>query len=203
MSMRHKHLHQAVVTVVGVIAALEVLGSTNSAQSGCASENFTAAAVTRGDSDGVLASSVDIHIVRWSTETQKDRFARTRLDRGPAALLEALRSAAPVGQLRSASTFAYDFQFAWQEPLEDGGRRIVLIGDRPMFVWKEEMGLEEEDGAIFTVVEIRLRPDGDGEGKVAIGSHATVNRSLDLIELKNYDSESVQLRNVSALPRQT
>jgi hypothetical protein len=198
--MSHKHLHP-VVTAVCVIAVLAPLTSTNSVQSGCGPENFTAAAVIR-EGAVVLAAGVDINIERWSSEGQKDRFARTLLDRGPAALLEALRTAEVVGQLRSPNTFLYDFQFAWQEPLEDGGRRIILIGDRPMFAWKEDMGVEE-DGAIFTVVEIRLGPDGNGEGKIAVGSHAVVNRSLDLIELKNYDTEPVRLTNVHAVPRQT
>jgi hypothetical protein len=50
----------------------------------------------------------------------------------------------------------------------------------------------------FTVIELRVPLDGEGEGKVAIGSNIHVNRSLDLIELEDYDSEPVRLIEVRA-----
>ena len=84
---------------------------------------------------------------------------------------------------------------AWQEPLEDGGRRIISITDRPMVVWKEAMQQQVMNDA-FTVIELRLPADSEGEGKVAIGSNIHVNRSLDLIELKDYDIEPVRQTDV-------
>jgi hypothetical protein len=174
---------------------LVVTGTTARAQPGCAPEDFTAWAVNRGESVIFLASSVDIHITRWSTEAEKTRFARALLDRGAEVLLEDLRNAVSVGQIRTPNTFSYELQFAWQEPLDDGGRRIILITDRPMVVWKEAMQQQLMNDA-FTVIELRLTADGEGEGKVAIGSNIHVNRSLDLIELKDYDIEPVRLTDV-------
>jgi len=169
--------------------------ASDSAQTGRPAEDFTAWAVNRGESALFLSAAVDIHLDRWSTETEKDRFARTLLNRGPRALLEMLGSAASVGVLRTPVTPVYDLEFAWQEPVEDGGRRIIVIADQPMTVWNEAMRLERMDDT-FTVIEIRLKPDGEGEGKVAIGTNVTVNRTLDLIELKDYDTAPVRLRDV-------
>jgi hypothetical protein len=185
------------VLAAAAVAALS-LGVTNgAAQTGCVPEDFTAWAVNRGESALFLASAVDIHLVRWSTEREKDRFARTLLNHGPAAVLQAFRDSAPVGAIRTPMTFPYDLLFAWQEPLVDGGRRIVLITDRAMVVWKEAMAVEGTEDA-FTVIEIRLTADGDGEGKVAIGSNITVNRTLDLIELRDYDADPVRLTAVQS-----
>jgi len=124
-------------------------------------------------------------------------FLRTLLDLGPGALVQALRAAVPVGAIRTPFT-TDDVLFAWQEAVVDGGRRIILITDRPMIVWQEAMGVQGSEDA-FTVIEIRLTADDEGEGKAAIGSNVHVDRSLDLIELKDYAGEPVRLIDVRPL----
>jgi hypothetical protein len=119
------------------------------------------------------------------------------LERGPEALLKALRQADPVGAIRTPMTFADDVVFAWQEPQVDGGRRIILITDRPMIVWQESMHVLGDE-ELFTVIELRIGANGEGEGRVAIGSNIAVDRSLDLIQLKDYDAEPVRLIDVRA-----
>ena len=188
--------------VIAAVTMLTPARASDSAQTGCPAEDFTAWAVNRGESALFLSSAVDIHLERWSTETEKDRFARTLRNRGPRALLEMLGGAASVGVLRTPGTPTYDLRFAWQEPVVDGGRRIILIADQPMIVWKDAMRLEWMDDA-FTVIEIRLNPDGAGEGKLAIGSNVAVNRTLDLIELEDYSRAPVRLRDVRTKPTTT
>ena len=188
-------LRRVEVTAVAVAAMLSFGGGSGSAQTGCVPEDFSAWAVNRGPSAFFLTSVVDIHVARWSTEREKDRFARTLLDQGPEALLKAFREAAPVGVIRVPLTGPDDVVFAWQEPLVDGGRRIILITDRPMVMWKEAMQLEGTE-EMFTVLELRLTPIGEGEGKVAIGSNVGVDRSLDLIGLEDYAGEPVRLIDV-------
>jgi hypothetical protein len=191
----HRLVRRATLIATGVAAAVVLAGATTSAQTGCVPEDFTAWAVNRGPSALYMSSAVDIHVARWSTEREKDRLARTLLDRGAKALLEALRRADPVGAIRTPMTLTDDIMFAWQELQADGTRQIILITDRPMVVWQESMhviGNEE----LFTVVELRIGANGGGEGKVAIGSNITVDRSLDLIQLDDYDAEPVRLIDV-------
>jgi len=177
-----------------VLAATVVAASHQAfAQAGCASEDFTAWAVNRGPSAFFLTTIVDIHVARWSTEREKDRFVRALLDEGPAALQRTFRQSSPVGAIRSPVTFPDDIVFAWQEPSLDGGRRIVLITDRPMALWTEAMRVSEDT---FTVLELRIGANGDGEGKAEIGSNVTVDRNLDLIELKDYAASPVRLIEV-------
>lgn len=187
------------VFLVGVatFVLLPVAGPTVRAQSGCPPEQFTAAAINTGNTV-LLASSVDIRVTRWSTEREKDWFARALLDRGPEALLSALRDAPSVGEFRTPNTLPYDLRFAWQERVDDGGRRIILIADWPMVIWKAAMRPMAVEDA-FTVVEIRLNSDGEGEGKVAIETNITVNRSLDLIELYHYEAEPIRLADVRSV----
>jgi hypothetical protein len=187
------------VFLVGVatLALLPVANPAARAQTGCPPEQFTAAAINTGHTV-LLASRVDIRVTRWSTEREKDGLARTLLDRGPEALLLALREAASVGEIRTPNTLPYDLRFAWQERGDDGGRRIILIADWPMTIWKTVPRRATTEDA-FTVVEIRLNSDGEGEGKVAIETNITVNRTLDLIELYHYDAEPIRLADVRSV----
>jgi len=181
---------------VGAAAALLLLtATTTSAQTGCVAEDLTAWAVNIGPSALFESSAVEIHIGRWSTELEKDRFARTLLDHGPEALFKALRHADGVGTIRTPTTFPDDIIFAWQELELDGARRIILVTDRPMVVWRESMRVAGNED-LFTVVELRVAATGAGEGKVAIGSNIAVDRSLDLIQLNDYDAAPLRLIDV-------
>ena len=201
MAIDYRQLMRRVApTVVAGIVALSLGGARVSSQTGCVPEDFSAWAVNRGPSAIFLTSIVEIHVDRWSAEGEKDRFARTLLNHGPTALLQALRDAAPVGAIRNPMTVPDDVLFAWQEPVVDGGRRIILITDRPMLLWKESMQVRGTED-LFTVIELRLDPNGEGEGKAAIGSNIGVNRSLDLIELTDYAGEPLRL--VEVRPKRT
>jgi hypothetical protein len=188
----HKVLRRVTFAAVVAAATAALAGTTTSAQTGCFPEDFIAWAVNRGPTALFLTTPVDIHIERWSTEGEKDRFTRTLLDGGPDALLKALRQADPVGSIRTPLTFADEVIFAWQELHVDGGRRIILMTDRPMTVWQESMHvLGNED--LLTVLELRIASNGEGEGKVAIGSNIAVDESLGLVQLKDYAAEPVRL----------
>ena len=166
-----------------------------SPQTGCSPETFSALAVNRSDEALLLSSQVDINIRRWSSEREKTRFARTLLNDGAKALLLALQRGDAVGDIRTQYTLPSEIRFAWQEPLEGDGRRIVLITDRAVSIWKEAMHLQDSRDT-FTVIELRIPDAADGEGKVAIGSNVHANRSLDLIELEDYAAAPVRLIGV-------
>jgi hypothetical protein len=200
MAIDNRQLLRRVALAVFAGTVALSLGATGiSGQTGCVPEDFSAWAVNRGPHVIFLTSIVEIHIDRWSTEREKDRFARTVLKRGPAALLQALRDAAPVGAIRNPMTVPDDVLFAWQEPVVDGGRRIILITDRPMLLWKESMQVQGTED-MFTVIELRFDANGEGEGKATIGSNIGVDRSLDLIELADYAAEPLRLVEVRTKP---
>jgi hypothetical protein len=178
------------------VAALLSLAAVPAApQIGCVPEAFSALAVNRADTPVLLSSSVDIQIRRWSSDAEKSRLARTLLDGGPRGLLAALHSSGSLGVLSTPYTFPYEIRMAWQEPLEGDARRILLVIDHPVTIWKEAMRLRDSRDT-FTVIELRIPYDGDGEGKVAIGSNIHVNRSLDVIELDDYAGTPLRLVGV-------
>ena len=161
-------------------------------------ERFTAVAVNVGEPS---PSIVELAVNRWSSEAEKTRLARTLLDRGEDAFVAAVDELEPVGGVRAALTFAVDVRFAWQEPLPDGGRRIVVVADGAAAGWWAT--LPRGGAERFTVIELRLPEVGEGEGKVAAGGGVAVDRSLDLIEVADYDAQPRRLTDVRANPART
>ena len=48
----------------------------------------------------------------------------------------------------------------------------------------------------FTLFEIRVNKDGEGEGKMAVATKITFDKKANQVELENYSSEPVRLNSV-------
>lgn len=140
-------------------------------------------------------ADVDININRWSTEAERQKLITTFVEKGPNKLLDALQDQKPVGYFKLPNRLGYDLRYARQIPLEDGGRRIVILTDRPMPEWE----VREQGRTVdypFTLIEIHLKKDGTGQGKISVATKITLNKKDNTVELENYESEPVRLTNV-------
>jgi hypothetical protein len=140
-------------------------------------------------------STVDINIERWSTEEERQKLITTFLEKGPEKLLDTLQDLRRVGYIRLPTSLGYDLHFAHQVPLDEGGRRIIIATDRPIG-FAEARNQPRSIDYPFTLIEIRLKPDGTGEGKMAIATKISMDKKHNTVELENYSSEPVRLQNV-------
>jgi hypothetical protein len=140
-------------------------------------------------------ATVDISIERWSTEEERQKLITTFLEKGPDKLLDALQDLKRVGYIRLPTSLGYDLHFARQVPLDEGGRKILLATDRRIGFAEARTQPRSIDYP-FTLIEIRLRPDGTGEGKMSIATKISLNKKQNVVELENYSSEPVRLQNV-------
>lgn len=108
---------------------------------------------------------VTIRISRWTPDEENERLLATLRDEGQDAFLRALLNVKPVGSIATPTSLRYDFFYAREIP-GDGGRRIMLISDRPMRI-AERLGAGPGRDYPFTVIELRLDKEGRGEGTVA------------------------------------
>lgn len=162
-------------------------------------EEFTAAAINTSDVGKKGIEQVRIVINRWSTDAERRAFAAMlQGPDGPEKVLAQLRKTKPVGTIRTPDSLAYDLRYAHQMPGVDGGRRIVIATDRPIGFWEQTNQPRSIDYP-FTLIELHVRSDGTGEGKMSVATKITVQE--DVIELENYANQPVRLENVQAMAK--
>jgi hypothetical protein len=88
----------------------------------------------------------------------------------------------------------YPLRFAWQIPMPDGGKRIIVATDRPVSFLEATSGARTMDYP-FMLIDVRLGPDGKGEGKLMPVAKVSVNDE-HVVEIENYASEPVRLTEV-------
>lgn len=155
-------------------------------------ERFTASAI---DINTGRAGNIDITVDRWSSEAQRNALISTMIEKGPEKLLDALQDMPPVGHFGAPGNLSWDLRFARRAPLPDGGERVTLVTDRRIGFWEAANQPRSIDYP-FSVIELRLNADGEGEGKLSIATKVIYDKKDNMITLENYQTSPVRLTNV-------
>ena len=113
-------------------------------------------------SDGRLR----LRFMRWSTDDER-RQLMAAVDE-PSKLLSALPYVAVAGYLQWPGGLEHGIRYARQTPRSDGGADIVMVVERPLWLWWDPTAKWAADQH-FTVVQLRINKDGTGEGRIATG----------------------------------
>jgi hypothetical protein len=191
------------------IAALAMAGDAATAQNQGEQLEITAFAVNMSNIATGSNAVVDIRINQWSSEAERERLITTMLEKGSDALLRELQKAPVKGRFRIPAArppdphhlaLGLDLHYAWQTPLPEGGRRIVLATDR-YIGFQEARNQPRTIDYPFTLMEIRVDKDGNGQGKMAVATKISFDKKKKVIELENYSSEPVRLNNLKVKVR--
>jgi hypothetical protein len=163
-------------------------------------EDFTAFAINMNS--GPKTATVDIRIQRWSTDAERDQLLsilKENKDRYRAnqALLKALQKMPKAGFIRTPDRLAWDLRYARQNPLDEGGRQIVVGTDRPIGFWEARNQPRTMDYP-FTILELRLDKDDKGQGKMLAGTQIYIDKNNNLV-LENYGQQPVRLNEIRKL----
>jgi hypothetical protein len=158
-------------------------------------ERFTATAINMGTPGPARVDRVDIVVTQWSPRAQRDRLIGVLFERGPEKLLDVLQGLPKVGYFKTPESLAYDLRYAQRTVLPDRGERIVLATDRFVRFWEAARGSRTLDYP-FTIIELRLDGDGRGEGKMSIATRITADKKNNTIELENWGTQPVMLKDV-------
>ncbi len=141
--------------------------------------------------------TLQIVIERWSTDQEQKLLGDTLMERSPEKLLETVQKIKPrVGYIRTSTSLGWDIQYARQEDLEGGGRRIVFATDRPMNFFEVANQTRSSDYE-YLIGEVRLGDGGKGEGKLATAAKVRFDRDKRKVEIENYATEPVRLTEVT------
>lgn len=115
-----------------------------------------------------------------------------------AMLAKALQQSNTVGYLWSREVAGYAIRYAERIPDPDGSERIILITQRRLGavndLWKPVSG--ESPGYEFSLIELRVKPNGEGEGKTSLNGRIAPDSALHVLALENYDGLPLELSRV-------
>jgi len=183
-----------------LVAALFAIGLTGisstpvTAQTAGRPQRYNATAINMGSGPG-MAGRVLIAVNRWTTPKERQTLLGIFTGRGPEKLLDVLKDQPPTGTIRLPNTLAWDLRYAFQSPLPEGGRRVVLATDRPISVQEATRNPRTTDYP-FTLIEIRFDKNGVGVGKMSVANKITMSKEKQTVELENFGIEPVRLNEV-------
>jgi len=155
-------------------------------------ERYAAAAINMNRG---AAGTIEIVVNRWSTDAQRDRLMSVMMNKGPEKLLDALQDMPRMGYIKTPDRIGWDLHFARKMPGKDGGERVVLVTDRRIGFWEAANRPRSIDYP-FTVIELRLNRDGEGEGKMSVATKIIADKENNIVTLENYDIQPVLLTSV-------
>ena len=165
---------------------------------------LTAWAVSMGTVGTGRNAVVNIRITRWTTPEERKQLLSTIVEKDQDALLRALTRLPSHGRINVPGhtgpdphqlVLGWNLHYAWNVPDGDGGQRIVLATDRYMTFLETRNNPRTTDYP-FTLLDLRLKRDGEGVGKASIATKISFDKKKNIMELENYSSEPVRLQQV-------
>jgi hypothetical protein len=130
-------------------------------------DTFTGTTVNLSPGAG---ETISIHILRWSSEADRDRLAAAFKDKGDAGLPAVLEAAPTLGIVWTGESLGYSLRYAHRVALPDGGERIIIATERRLGAWSrgnmwKAAGKQEAPDYPFTLVELRLNRRGKARAR--------------------------------------
>ncbi len=177
--------------VLAIVAAAMVFAAPVLAQN--VTEKFTGFAINMNGAANT--ATIDFTITRWSTDAERKTLLSLIPEEHKSAqkLVDALQDMKSVGSIRTPQTLAWDLRYARQFKLPEGGRRIVLVTDRPIG-FREAANSTRSMDYPFSILEIRLNAKDEGEGKIFSGSKIYVEDGELVVE--NWGTQPTRFNNI-------
>lgn len=163
-----------------VLAPLLVLGFTLTFPADVlAADRFTFARPPAPESTVDPKDRLSFNIERWSTDAERDRMLAAIAENGQEKLLDAFRETPDAGRLQWPGGLQYAVRYAHRIARPDGGSDVVLVVDRPLWLWWESQ--PPSTSYPYTVLQLRLDKDGRGEGRASFGVTVSRDKSLGVV----------------------
>jgi len=149
--------------------------------------------------------TIQIDIDGWSNPSQRQFLIQTFLEKKQDGLVRELEKQPELGKFRfpgymgpdpnNVMRLGTDIKYAMSFPMENGGRRIVIITPR-VIGFQEARNQPRTVDYPFSLFEMRFDKEGKGEGRLAYATQISFDKKKNSIEIENYSSEPVRLNNL-------
>lgn len=187
-------VRRSLAVLVTVVASASALVS---GQAKPKFETFTGTTVNFATGAG---QTVKINVFQWSSDKERERLLEAVPGKGDTQLLEALKAAPSAGYIWTDESLGYTLRYAYRIALPNGGERIILATERLLGSWSgspwkvanEKQATKSE----FTLIELRLNRQGQGEGKMSQAAAVVVDGQAKTIALEGYEAAPTLLKSV-------
>jgi hypothetical protein len=155
---------------------------------------FTPAAV--GESNSTDKGPWEIVVTRWSTDDEREAVMSAVGTDAPDRLRDVIARGQDAGYISLPGYLRYTLRYAHRIPRADGGEDIVLATERPIWWWWDSTRSMASTKAPVSVIQLRLSPDGSGEGKLSLESPIGRDGNAKSIVLEQYGSQPTLLTGV-------
>ncbi|HWZ85433.1 MAG TPA: hypothetical protein VN032_04480 [Thermoanaerobaculia bacterium] len=140
-------------------------------------------------------TNVTIGIYRWSSDAERIALTDVLKTEGNAQMVADLSQLPQVGYIYTQGTLAYALYYAYQTPLPDGGKRIVMATNRPLtFGGAIAPGTRQKYD--LGILEMHFSKDGKAEGKIIVQGMASIDKKTGKVEINNYDGQPTRLLQI-------
>lgn len=196
---------RAAVLVAALIVAAPLSAQQTGATAGSPTETPTKKDPLRFSAFNVsmptgMSGVTEIAIERWTTTAERTKLlglveTAKYGEGGQRKLLDALQKVKPrVGFIRTPNSIGWDLRYAVESTLSDGTRQIVIATDKPVSFAAAASDSRAMDYP-FTLIEMRMKPNEKGEGKMLAATSITTKNGR--MELENYGQEPVRLTEIT------
>lgn len=158
-------------------------------------ERYVADAMKTGFPGPVASGIVEMDIERWSTDAERDRLRSVLIEDNPSKLLDVLTKLPRVGYIRTPGSLGYDLHYARRHLNSDGSTHVIMATNRFISFWEATRQPRSIDYP-FTLIEMHIGPDGNGEGKISLATKITYDSDTKEVTLEDYESQPVLLSHV-------
>ena len=182
-----------IITFVTVTALLLAAGLPVAAQRLARPERFHGLAVQLGASPGSTTLPIDLSITRLSTDQERDTVLNTILEQ-PSKLVDVLRKMPSVGRLSSPGNVGYDLRYVEHTKVGTSDR-FLLLTDRPVGFAEAVDNSRTLDYSV-TVIELRVPPAGQGQGKIAVAARLSVDPKTKALTAEDWNISPVLIQSL-------
>jgi len=147
---------------------------------------------------GAVATTVQVHIDRFTAEKDRTTLVNALKTGGYAAFLPALKKAPVVGYL-AVKDQKWDLRWAHQQ-VKDLGQAITVATDKPVyFAGGGAADAKPREGFDMAVIRLDVDTIGMGKGTFATAAKVKPNADASGVEVDDYGGQPLQITMVSRI----